>query len=38
VGRPRGKYDKPELQRQLYRKVIEHIDAVPGVERRPPLS
>jgi len=29
---PHGKYDKPELQRQLYRKVIEHIDAVPGVE------
>jgi len=29
---PRGKYDKPEPRRQLYRTMIERINAVPGVE------
>jgi putative ABC transport system permease protein len=28
----RGKYEKPESQRQLYRALLERIDALPGVE------
>jgi predicted permease len=33
VAGPHGKYDKPEPRRQLYRTMIERINAVPGVER-----
>jgi putative ABC transport system permease protein len=32
VGGPRGKYDKPEARRELYRELIQRIGAVPGVE------
>jgi putative ABC transport system permease protein len=32
VGGPRGRYDKPEARRELYRALIERINAVPGVE------
>jgi putative ABC transport system permease protein len=32
VAGPRGKYDKVEERRQLYRALLERIDALPGVE------
>jgi len=33
VGGPRGRYDKPEARRELYRELIQKIGTVPGVER-----
>jgi putative ABC transport system permease protein len=33
VTGPHGKYEQPERRRQLYRAMIEKINAVPGVER-----
>jgi putative ABC transport system permease protein len=33
VAGPHGKYQQPERRRQLYRAMIEKINAVPGVER-----
>ena len=33
VAGPHGKYEQPERRRQLYRAMIEKINAVPGVER-----
>jgi putative ABC transport system permease protein len=32
MARPRGKYEKPEERRQLYRTLVERLDAIAGVE------
>ena len=32
IDGPRGKYEKAEERRQLYRTLVERIDALPGVE------
>ncbi|HUG53982.1 MAG TPA: FtsX-like permease family protein, partial [Vicinamibacteria bacterium] len=32
VAAGRGRYDEPELRRQLYRTLVERIDSLPGVE------
>jgi putative ABC transport system permease protein len=32
IDGPRGKYEKPDARRQLYRALAERIDALPGVE------